>query len=290
MRRTILGLVVATYDDWAGAIESTAGGQWAIDVEESLTYLDDVSNIQHGHAAEYRTVERERPEIHGDTIEFVDEEVGVRAATEFFADVEDAGFVAVDSSDGMFLFEKLLVSHGVDVIRAEIDLVAWAEQLDAKNAEFWQVGWSEENADGDTVDAGVAYHNIRDYDPMQRPTSQLGFRYSRPADGKTIRGTAAASGYVELYQPTGWGAEEMARWLRDELLPFAFIPDPDTTESEQSTLDATSECVECGNETVHGTLDGDPLCVVHYDGRQEDAAGEQGSLDELEAALDGDGE
>ena len=275
MKRTIIGLLLEDYHD--GAIESVAGGSYAIDVRNTLTYLDG-AEIQHGHAAEITFTEREVPQVAGDDVVYEEKEVKETLATEFFADF-DSGFVAVDSSDGECLFESeglLFRAYHINVTRAHLDVAAFAEYLQEtyQNPTWWQVGWREEDADGETLDAGVSYHRgTRTHSPTKHNTSQLGFSFRR-SNGERVRGTCAASGYVEVYDPE-WEADAMARWLQDDVLPFCSIPADD--EAEQQTLDeetaAQELCARC-SKTAREKIDGEPLCLAHYDqvAREEEDA------------------
>lgn len=254
MQRTIIGLTTA--DGHADPLDSVSGGDWAIDVCETMTYLDGDA-IQHGYAGTYQTSEQDVPAISGDTVEFETRDVREPVATEFFADLE-TGYVCVDSSAGAFMFgaDGLVrrAAH-VDVVRAHLNVPAFAKALTETydNPTWWQVGWKEEE-DGDTLDAGVSYHRgTREHDPTSNNTSQLGFAFRR-SNGEYVRGTCAQSGYVEVYEPA-WGADAMARWLRDDVLPHCSLPADDS--GEQTSF--TPTCQECGRES-DSVEDG--LCIV----------------------------
>lgn len=206
MKRTIIGLV--TDDGHTGALDSADGGEWVIDVQETLTYLDG-AEVRHGYAGRYETNEQEVPSIGGGTVKFETRDVRDPVVTEFFADLS-SGFVCVDSSDGECMFgADGLVRRAaqVDVVRAFLDVPSFAEYLlDEYDPDWWQVGWRRDDGDGETLDAGVSYHRgTSDRDPTSRTTSQLGFSFQR-SNGEFVRGTCASSGYVELYEPE-WGAD-----------------------------------------------------------------------------------
>ncbi|MFC6825626.1 hypothetical protein [Halopelagius fulvigenes] len=196
----------------------------AIDAE-STAYLDG-AEVYHGTCA--NTIDTQTTDV------WVDDETGIstekvdglrEVACDFYADL-DAGFVGVDSSDGEWLFDYLGARAGVWIDRAVLDLDAWASDLrDDDTAEAWHVGASDKT-DPDNPRISIDYHADAHLSQTDgRETSQLGFRYSW--NGTSVRGTAAASGYVAVF--TTMATPTFAKWLREELLEYASLPDSDQT-------------------------------------------------------------
>jgi len=220
--RAIIGLPLG---DAEGAVESSHGSGASIQVDEELTYLDG-STVQHGHAATMKLVEYEGPDIREDGDIYDTEHTHEKwVGTEWFADLEDTGFMAVDSSDGEFAFNMAGRMAGCMIERAMINLEAFVDQLQQQDAVFEWLGWSE----GD--EAGVYYVDEDDIDGRVRDRAlsqlktHLGFRYRW--DGARVRGTISQSGYAEAWSLNQ--ADIMARWLRDEVLPHAEIPDEEVS-------------------------------------------------------------
>jgi len=217
MQAGIIGLVDG--EPRETEIESVVSRPFAIDAK-ATEYLDG-EVVYHGTACD--TVERQAEAVH--ITEKDDGEVGIfserepvydEVTVDFTADLE-AGFVAVSSGDGEFLWDALGARAGTPIKRSVLDLDAFREAYERRdNASVWQVGWSDEDR------AAAEFHD--DASLSKAPShglTQLGFSYDW--DGYPVRGTMAASGYVAVYH----GAtvpEAFARFLRDEILEFAEIP------------------------------------------------------------------
>lgn len=226
MRRCIIGLFDGTPDGNDLGLEGTT--HFGLDVDE-FSYLDDAATIYWGEAA--TDIDTEQTEIHYTHYTITRESVPTSetVATEFFADV-DAGFCTVDSSDGTFLFDHLGLAHGTRVERAELDLDAWQYDLaHMDQSRCWQLGWDRP----DQEDVGVAFHDGADFD-LNRDVTQLGFEYLW--NGSVVRGTAAESGYVAVFSGVSRPAA-LGRWLREEILPHASIPEDDDADGAQATLE-----------------------------------------------------
>ncbi|WP_135535350.1 hypothetical protein [Halostella pelagica] len=274
MKRGIIGLVDGNPRD--EEIERVRRDPFAIEPEE-ITYLDGGASITTGRACDSVDTETEEIYIADEAIITERTEGREHVLTEFTADI-DAGFVTIDRGDGEFLWERLELQFGVDIERAVLDLDSWARDLDAQGADVWQVGWDRDMGpdDGDQ-ETGVAYHRDARLDGhlADGGITQLGFRYDW--DGTIMRGAAAASGYVAVFRSlsdAAWG-----RWLREEILPHAGIPDPED-ESEQQELpdgepDDARECEQCGRES--DSVGDDGYCIVCRDKLQE-----EGTLDDLD--------
>ena len=217
--RAILGLVDG---DVSRELESHFSDGSSFQIDEVHTYLDG-SSVYHGEAATRTSRRYEGPWIDPDDGTIVDDERHYTKwiGTEWFADLEDEGFMAVDSGDGEFAFRMARLQTGANIVRPYLKLDDWVGHLEDQGAKFEWLGWSEAD------EAGVYYPNQSDIDQrvkrraMTHRNSHIGFEYM--SDIGYVRGAAAASGYVEAYNLTH--PEKMARWLVDEVLPFAEVPE-----------------------------------------------------------------
>jgi hypothetical protein len=303
MRRTILGLFLDPADE---DITTTKLGHGdAVHVEEVQEDLSGIP-VYSGTAAYEGSKTVDAPVVNDDgTIDETERTIDDPRTTNWFA-VPDAnpGFAAVDASDGDYAFDQLSSITGGWIEDAGYNLYAFTDYLESQNAQIWQVVWS------DSDEAGTWYPDESGSPTgaitrrgLENHPKQVGFRYSY--EGDLLRGTIAESGYCELYWPDGWEAPEMAQFVREELLQFAAIPDIgpaediasgdvgisdlDTEEDEsgpeadqndaQAQLGETAsesvpdECEECGREPERGfeQVDGEHLCIVCADAREEDS-------------------
>lgn len=249
MRAGILGLVRPGSEPSTTELETQQSGTFAMDVEGE-TYLDDAATIYHGTATDVVDTNTESIDIADDGSIITERVMGqTRIATEFFADL-DAGFVAVNSSDGTVLFDRLAAMNDTLILPAVIDLDSWVKDYRERySASVWQVGYKH-GSDA----AGVTYHDDASLDTARDGFTQIGFSYMWR--GSPVRGTATRSGYVAIYGgPTN--PAQTGRWMRDEVLPYAHIE-----ESGQKHIGDASECVHCGRETDLNDAD---RCIVCED-------------------------
>ena len=253
----------------------TDGHSRGIVVNETQ-YLDGIT-IYHGTAAGTITVQDTDVMIADDAIFTEPVEKNTTVATEYLADF-NAGFVGIDSSDGEFLWDTLTAMSGVEILRAEFNLDKFAEEYERRDdASVWQIGYKH-----DEENVGVRYHE--DAQLRTDGVTQLGFSYLW--DGRPVRGTVAASGYVAVY--SSMNVEEFGRWLRDELLPYAALPENDQQELTDTT-DDVDLCEECGKRDPDRGLhavDGRELCIVCKDKVEEDS---KTTIEDLDSVTVADG-
>ncbi|ELZ96036.1 hypothetical protein C440_05582 [Haloferax mucosum ATCC BAA-1512] len=191
----------------------------------STKYLDG-KEIYHGRAAD--RVETTAQEVHVEDNGIHTERVESRkvSVTDFVADL-DAGFVGVDSSDGEWLFERLISVAGAGIARAHIDVTAFAKHVDDQDGRCWQVSYKhalddDEDDDGQAK-SGTIFHRDAHFGAGSGTYNQYGFSYLW--DGDLICGTISASGYVAVFSTDR--PEVFGRWLLDEVLPFASLMEDD---------------------------------------------------------------
>lgn len=234
MRRTILGLLADDPDE--PDVESAHSGQlWSLQVEEAQQDLAGRTVVS-GEAAHVGGEERVVPVIEEDgTISERERMVDDPQRVEWFAVPEASpGYVCVDASGAEWVFRQLGRQLDVWVEAAHYDLGAFHDRLRAdQEADVWQVVWSDPAEDGE---AGTFYPGFDSDDEagrtvkkrgLERYKKQFGFTFWSSEAGDTVRGTVARSGYLELYSPRDWGTLETARWLREQALPHAYVPEDD---------------------------------------------------------------
>lgn len=215
-----LALLQDTADEPLESYE--APGFTTLDVRETAEYLDGKS-VQQGRAA--ATIESSQEEIHiidGD-IEVEQVAATERVWTEWVADVTDAGFVVAERTHGEFPFPFDLIEArtgcGVDPAYIDAgDFISRRQQAD-DDLDIWFAGTKEETGELEPNNAKMAYgEDALTHDAIQ---SDIGVGFWTHWNGRGVKGVLYNSGYLAIYQPSGWGPEQFARFVREEILPVA---------------------------------------------------------------------
>jgi hypothetical protein len=221
MQRTILGLFISPPDN---DLESAHGDETSLQVDEVQETFDG-QRVYSGEAATLRTEKREAPIISDDgEITTVQQRFDAPQHCNWFAMPDaDPGFVAVDSSAGESAFHLIGQVTGSLVLPAIYgDLNGFADYVEQRNGTIHSVIWS----DGD--EAGSFYRAIGSDDSILKhglKSSLSQFAFTVDYDGFRLEGTAAKSGYCELYSPDDWDALQMAQFIDDVLLQFSGVKD-----------------------------------------------------------------
>lgn len=220
MQSLILGLA---HDPEALTIGAHRGSSIAVEGDVIDTFDQDGPLVE-GTAAGYVDRTKEVPIVQEEAI-FTEERTDrEHVAVDFTADC-GAGYVGVDSSDGAFLWDWLGAQCGTLIERARIDVDALADRLRELDSAVWQVGYSREGGDDEADEVGVRYHADADLADA-RESTQLGFAADFPSG--YVKGTVASSGFVAAYE---YGTtEQVAVWLREEILFRASLPTDEQTE------------------------------------------------------------
>lgn len=220
-------LYTLTGDPDSETLDSRLGeGFPAIDAE-GTQYLDG-QTLYHGTAAA-RIDEEKRVPVPGNKEILTEmDTVTRRVQTDFYLNLTD-GWLGIDSSDGEFLVDYLLSTHGVLAEPLECNVQAWSEQLEQRDdAGVWGLSYSQSIEDGHDSDrAGAQYHEDAAVHRLPpEGLSAVGFYYNW--DGQPIRGMLAKSGYAAVYRD--WTPERFAKWLDAEVLEYcAYEVDEQTT-------------------------------------------------------------
>lgn len=234
MMRTVLAL-------WEGGggpaqgIDARRTKTAALSIDGVQTTLDSGGDVISGEAAYVGAEDQTVPVIEetDDGAVEIDEESRSMASfhnCEWFAVPKGApGFAAFDASDVDYA-RNLLGFETNDIPEyAHYDLRSVVDVLEDHDARFTQVGWSEDDDEGE---AGMWYPSPVDNDSegeqitnrgLRRNLSQVGF--SVQTDHGYLRGTIAESGYLALYDPEDLDVTDWVGILRDLFLPHAYIPE-----------------------------------------------------------------
>lgn len=211
----------------------------ALSVEETYTYLDG-SEVQTGKAVDTVDSREQHIEITHDDggevkIETETEKVGERVVTDWIGDLVDAGFACAASTAGTnaeFPFGMIRAEAGVPMAPACINTAAFADAQE--DMDVWMVGSKQTNAEGlEHETAEINYHGDGLHERAARANVGIGFRTAW--NGTMVRGVMYSSGYIALYDQTVTPVQ-FAAFVRDEVLPHTFLPDPESEPHEQATL------------------------------------------------------
>lgn len=208
------------------ALESYAdqAGDRVLDVDGTQDGLGDVAGVTFGRAVTRIDDTKSVVRVDGTDVTLDTEEVTRRVGTEWAARgrVVRAGST-VEEGGGAWPFTLLSAVANVRCNRLEFDTDAvrdaWDE--DGTLSETWLAG-SRDDADG-TV---MAYGEASDDEP-----ADIGLGFERAWEGYMLRGVVYRTGFVALYEDLG--DTGFLRFVTDELLPHASVPDDDP---EQTTL------------------------------------------------------
>lgn len=271
-----LGLLDEPADE---PLESNGGEAGALDVQDTQTYLDEAA-VQTGLAAARVETRDEHVYINGTSIDVEEVRGKTKTHTEWVADVETGFALAerTDSGQPPFPWDVFRAACGSPVRTAEIDVVGYIDAQD--DPDVWFSGSDAEHRD----DVQMDYHASADLSG-EPPNIGIGFQTSW--QGRSVRGVVYGSGYIAVYNE-GVGPVQFARFVREEVLPHAAVPEDDEAESEQQTLDETaeSECDRCERES--DTVDDSGYCITCRDKLEEDGDDPYGDLDTVTVSDGGD--
>ncbi|WP_435180305.1 hypothetical protein [Halorussus sp. AFM4] len=171
-----------------------------------------------GRAAVERVVERTTTELDFGEVR-IEEAPGTETRVTDLVGVPGE-FVVAGSGRGTFAFD--LVSHdtAADIERASLDLDAF---LDAQaDAEPWRAGFYD--GAGNCENGVVHGADLLDDDRLAAvldgaTLNQLGLDCSY--GDRSLKMTAAESGYVEVYRPSDFDTADFLQYLLDEVVPHA---------------------------------------------------------------------
>jgi hypothetical protein len=231
MKRAIIGLA---RDEVTDRLESDGDGEsWALEVQDGYSYLDGGDVVQHGMAAETLEESRTEVELEDHSVETLREDELELVSTEWIADLAGAGYACVDTSDGSFFWDMIAAQVGVRVDRAEIDVGGFVrDRRDLDPKPDWWMKARREGSEEDPSGVSIDYHGDV---PQEVIDANIGIGFEYSYEGRLVSGVLYESGFVAMFGPEAWGTEHFARWLKDEVLPYAGVEDD--APGEQDTLD-----------------------------------------------------
>jgi hypothetical protein len=129
-------------------------------------------------------------------------------------------FVVAGSGGGTFAFDLVSRDTGADIERASLDLNAF---LDAQSdAEPWKAGFCDGSG---SCENGILHGtDLLDDERLAElfdgsTLNQLGLDCAY--DDRSLKMTAAGSGYVEVYRPSEFETADFLQYLLDEVVPHA---------------------------------------------------------------------
>ena len=251
----------------------------AIDVRDTQEYLDDAA-VQTGLAAAEVETRQTNVVVSGTSIDIDEYDARTMTHTEWVADVQ-SGFVLAErtaTGEPPFPWGVLWSACGERVRTAEVDTTAF---IDAPNdPDVWFTGSDVAGHDDVQMDYHASAHLGQTADA---PNIGVGFETSW--QGRTMRGVVYASGYVAVYNEAV-GPVQFARFVREEILPHAAVPEDDAV-TQQATLGSDEpECERCGRET--DSVDESGYCITCRDKLDEEGEDPYADLDTVTVA-DGGG-
>lgn len=226
MKAGVIGSVSGTFEEVTSFVE--VNEQDGVEFARSLQVtnsggLDSGHKFYAGEAAIQDIDETERVAIDSSTgdIEVSDEGIKTGKYTEFV--IVPGEVMAVGSGSGTFAFRLLEELHpGVHVERAELNLNAYAEDYySAEEVNPWQVGFYGNIGE---AEKGVVYgENVFSDNQIgevleRSQLNQLGLEY--PMLGDDLKVTMAASGYVEVYDPSNYETSDYAEYIVSEIAEY----------------------------------------------------------------------
>ncbi|PSP80151.1 hypothetical protein BRC81_02880 [Halobacteriales archaeon QS_1_68_20] len=214
---------------------SNDGSPPALDVRDTQQNLDGGSVVQHGVAA--GRVTRTRVDVDvapNGTILTTSDEVPQEVTSEWVADVTGSGLVVAESVYGSgefaFPFDVIASQTNERPEQLAIDVESLGRSWEADEEDGLLDTWMVGRDDGEG--ARISYH--QDAHPTDAREATIGLGFERDWRGTVARGVVYRSGYVAIWRD--WTHAVFCRFVEQELLPFAFVPEDDE-EAEQTTLD-----------------------------------------------------
>ena len=174
-----------------------------------------------GRAAVERPAARETTELDFGEIRVEETDATETLVTEFVG--VPGEFVVVGSGAVAFAFDLVGLDTDTAVERASLDLDGFLAARD--DASTWKAGFR--GGDG-RAESGLLHGDdlLADDDLSSfvrtARLNQLGLEYDY--DGRGLKMTAAASGYVEVYRPTDFDSAAFLEYLRAEVVPHLDRP------------------------------------------------------------------
>ncbi|WP_254768273.1 hypothetical protein [Salinilacihabitans rarus] len=219
----------------------------ALHVESAVSYLDDLT-VQRGTVAGRVPKEEEIVSMDGHEIE-VERETRTRTvASDWIGDVTGGGWLVAERThsprqedehlDVDWPFTAFVKRTGVEIEPVALSPAQFVRnQRDADRDYTIEMASREYNVDDVSIQWG---QGALKKDAIK---SDVGVALTTLWRGEFVRLVLYGSGYFAVWEPAEWPIEEFARFVDEEIVPIAFVPEEDETEAEQETLDGDRERV-----------------------------------------------
>lgn len=212
-------------------------GVRAVEVELAQSSFDG-KQVQSGMVAGKVPATRRVVDIAGGTIDEEDRDTNRMVASSWVADVQDGAWIVTESThpeDDDWLppwpFSTFQRLTGEDAAPVNVDPAAFAKrQEDADRDTVVEFVGRRTGVDDVSIDWGG------EASQADALSADIGVALRTLWRGEFVRVIVYASGYVAAWEPEDWAPSAFARFVDEEILPVAYVPEDDD-EAEQQTLD-----------------------------------------------------
>lgn len=248
----------------------------AIHVEETQSTFDG-GVVQSGQIAGRVPDTKQTVTLSGHRITTERRETSQKVATDWVADVAGAGWVCAESThptdaehEPPWPFSAFETRTGREIEPVAVDPGAFARaQEDAGRDTVVEYVGRSEGDDSVSIEWGKGATQSR------ATSADVGVALTTFWDGAFVRVIVYASGFVAVWEPEDWSASAFARFVSEEVLPVAYIPEDDE-DTDQQTLQTAADggqewtagtCEDCGHDRERTrVVGGERRCIVCLDG------------------------
>lgn len=214
----------------------------AIEVESTISYLDDDLTVQRGQVAGRVPKQEEIVEMSGHEIE-VDRETRKRTvASDWFADVQDGGWVVASRThtppkndehyDVDWPFTEFVKHTGCNIDPVHISPGKFVRRQ-RDNDRDYTIEMASREFNGDDVSIQWGQGAMK----KDAIKSDVGVALTTLWHGEFVRLVVYGSGFFAVWEPEDMSIETFARFVSEEIVPIAHALEDEEEESEQETLD-----------------------------------------------------
>ncbi|QLG47867.1 hypothetical protein [Natrinema halophilum] len=235
-----LAFLTETVDE---PLENYHDTQRALHVESAVSYLDDELTVQRGTVGGRVPKEEENVSMDGHMIE-IERDTRIRTvASEWIADVTGGGWIVADRTHAPrkrdehlevdWPFTEFVKRTGVEIKATVLSPAEFVRnQRDADRDYTIEMASREFNGDDVSIQWG---QGAMKKDAIK---SDVGVALTTLWNGEFVRLVVYGSGYFAIWEPADWSIETFARFVDEEIVPIAWVPE---TEEEEETEQGTLE-------------------------------------------------
>lgn len=211
-------------------------GQRAIEVSSTQNSLDGANKVQTGKVAGKVNTQRRVVSLDGYRIQSETRKTSSLTMSEWVADVE-SGWIVAESTHPTeedfkppwpFTTFSRVLSREVFPVFVDPGEFAKRQQDNSRDTATEMV--SRGSGDGNvSIDWG------REAKTAEAPQADIGVALTTLWNGEFVRVVVYESGYLACWEPQDWAPSAFARFVDEEVLPVAYVPEDD--DSQQTTLE-----------------------------------------------------